>query len=517
MRTSRVVMLIMGCFAALIGVALLIAGGFLSWGYFIQRDGGEIALPREKYETSSSALISDDIDVFDSADRPDTMGFDNLGHLTLKATATDPDKPVFIGVGPTADVTEYLQGVAHTKIDDISFDPFRVQYNDIPGDRAATPPAEQQLWSDSVTGPGTQRLSWDLRDGSWTAVVMNADASPGVAVDLQPGVHFDFLGPLALIVLLVAAVFVILGVPLIVVGAIGLGKDARPLAPQADTSTALPERPSTPHATESGYPAALTGERDEHLSRWLWLVKWFLAIPHYIVLLFLGIAFFFSTIAAGFAILFTGRFPRGLFEFNVGVLRWAWRVQFYSYSALGTDHYPPFTLRSTAYPADFTVDYPEKLSRGLVLVKWWLLAIPHYLVLALLAGGWYAGYRVVGNDGDLGFAGQPYFFSSVLGLLVLIVGFVLLFTARYPKGLFDLVMGINRWVFRVTAYAALMRDDYPPFRLDQGPAEPNTNLPPPPPDMDQPAHSEPVSAPAPQQNAGEHEAQPPHPRDWFNG
>ncbi|MBY4210181.1 DUF4389 domain-containing protein [Rhodococcus fascians] len=221
----------------------------------------------------------------------------------------------------------------------------------------------------------------------------------------------------------------------------------------------------------SRYPVTLTGERPESLSRGLWIVKWLLAVPHYIVLVFLAAGFVVTTFVAGVAILFTGRYPRGLFHFNVGVLRWMWRVQFYSYSALGTDRYPPFTLHRTDYPADFAVEYPERLSRGKVLVKWWLLALPHYLVLSVLAGGWYAGFRVTGNGGDTGFAGQPYLFSTALGVLVLIAGISLLFTGRYPRGLFDLVLGINRWVYRVAAYAALMTDDYPPFRLDLGPED----------------------------------------------
>jgi hypothetical protein len=221
------------------------------------------------------------------------------------------------------------------------------------------------------------------------------------------------------------------------------------------------------------YPVRVRGDLDPALSRWQWLVKWILAIPHYIILLFLHIAYFVVTVIAFFAILFTGKYPRALFDFNVGVMRWRWRVLFYALSALGTDRYPPFSLQpNPEYPADLEVDYPEQLHRGLVLIKWWLLAIPHYLVLLAFYGG---GRFFMGNHG-MGHHHHHWGGGNVsvplIGILLLIAVVALLFTARYPKGLYDFVIGINRWGIRVRAYASLMRDEYPPFRLDMGPREP---------------------------------------------
>jgi hypothetical protein len=220
------------------------------------------------------------------------------------------------------------------------------------------------------------------------------------------------------------------------------------------------------------HPVSVSAQLDPGLSRWKWLVKWLLAIPHFVVLVFLWIAFCAVTFLAGVAILFTGRYPQGMFEFNLGVLRWTWRVNYYcSSGGLGTDRYPPFSLgREPGYPAVLDIAYPERLSRGLVLVKWWLLALPHYVILAILAGG------VLGWDDDGWRIGGG---GGLLSLLVLIAGVILLVTGSYPRSLFDLIIGVNRWVMRVIAYAALMTDRYPPFRLDQGGIEPGTPLPPP--------------------------------------
>ncbi len=199
----------------------------------------------------------------------------------------------------------------------------------------------------------------------------------------------------------------------------------------------------------NAYPLVLKAELTEPLSRWLWLIKWLLLTPHFIVLAVLWIGFLISWVISLFAILFTGRYPEGLFNYNTGVMRWSWRVGFYGYQALGTDRYPPFTLKSTDYPADLEVKYPQDLSKGLVLIKWWLLAFPHLVVVGFFQGGWGEGQH------------------GLISIFTIFAAVYLLFTGSYHKDLFSLIIGMNRWVYRVGGYVALMTDEYPPFKLSE--------------------------------------------------
>ena len=213
-------------------------------------------------------------------------------------------------------------------------------------------------------------------------------------------------------------------------------------------------------------PVRVTGTYDPELSRWLWIVKIILAIPHYIVLAFLWLAFIFLTFVAFGAVLFTGVYPRKIFDFNLGVLRWSWRVNFYAVAAFGTDTYPPFTLDFVPdYPARLDIDYPRDLPRGWSLLKSWLLGLPHYLIVGLFVG---AGMFVSSaGDGDQAFSSTP----GLIDILVITAGLVLLFVGTYPRPIFDLVMGLDRWVIRVVAYGSFMTGGYPPFRLDSGGGE----------------------------------------------
>ena len=179
-------------------------------------------------------------------------------------------------------------------------------------------------------------------------------------------------------------------------------------------------------------------------SRRLWLVKWcLLAVPHYPILIGLYLLYPLVTIAAGIAILFTGRYPRPLFDFNVGVLRWSWRLMNYRFPMNTTDKYPPFTLASVPdYPADLEVDYPESLTNRAVLLQRWLLGLPQIILCWSL---------------------EPF-----LQTLCVVNAVWLLCIGTINQGMFDLLMGIVRWRYRVAVYVSLMRDEYPPFRMDLG-------------------------------------------------
>ncbi len=462
----------------LLGALLVsIAGGLAFGGLLIsalagvQRDGQFLNTSTERFAYDSYALTTQPRDIqLDAGDGALPAG---IATIQLKATSIPSTNAVFIGVARQADVDAYLSSVRHTELTDVRTDPFRAVYRDVPGSSVPAPPTEQTFWTASASGTGTQVISVDVRSGSWAVVVMNADGSPTGAVALQAGFRSSLFAPVGLTLLTVAGLLTLVGIPLMLIGANLLGKGLDPsLTADVDRRGGLPENPhrsssDDPTRDVLAYPARLTGYLQPRLSRWLWLVKWFLVIPHLVVLWLLWTACFVSTIAAGFVILFTGRYPAGLFAFSVGVFRWTWRVQFYA-AAFGTDLYPPFTLaRVPDYPADFDVPFPARLHRGLVLVKWWLLALPHLIIVAALTGAWSTSVVVLPGSGDVIRTTAP----SLLGLLAFIAGFALLFTARYPKPLFALVVGIHRWTYRVAAYVFLLRDEYPPFRLDQGPED----------------------------------------------
>jgi hypothetical protein len=454
---GRVALVVAGSVLALIAVGLMVGGGALLWADQTKRDeAGYLSTPTERFSTDSYAITSESIDLVGAGAEGSRwlLSEDVLGDVRIRGEGAEGE--IFLGIGPTRDVEDYLAGVEHAEVSELDFDPFSVDYERKTGGEPRGEPAAEDFWAASTAGSGAQTLTWAAEEGEWSVVLMNADGSAGVAAEITAGAEANFLPWLAIVLLAVAVLILAAGAAMIYYG-------ARHAAVTAAPGVAAPPAARAPHAA-TVYPVAVRGELDSNLSRWLWLVKWLLVIPHVVVLAFLWIAFAVLTVVAAFAILFTTRYPRGIFDFNVGVLRWTWRVWFYSYWALGTDRYPPFTLGAVPdYPATLDVEYPERLNRWLPLVKW-LLAIPHLILVAIFVGGW--GWGPVGDDFDaLGFAG-------LVGILSVIAGVILLFAGRYPPALFDFIVGLDRWALRVGVYFGLMRDEYPPFRLDMGPREP---------------------------------------------
>jgi hypothetical protein len=185
---------------------------------------------------------------------------------------------------------------------------------------------------------------------------------------------------------------------------------------------------------ESAHPVTFDIAYPERLNRWLILVKWLLAIPHLIIANLLDNVAQLLAFVAFFTILFTGKWPEGMFKFTVGCLRWQYNV--YAYVLLLRDEYPPFSFDPGQYAVAFDVAYPEKLNRWLVFVKW-LLIIPNLIVFLLVALAW--------------------------AITLIVAWFAILFTGRYPRGLFDFAVGVMRWSARLNAYVYLMTDKYPPF------------------------------------------------------
>ena len=206
---GRVLLLIVGSLGVLIGLALLVAGGFALWADQTQRDDdGYLTTPSETFSTSQYALASEGLDV--NAEGPDWLTDpDRFGRIKIEATSND-GRPLFVGIGPEGAVNGYLRGVAHDVVNDVNFDPFSVDYARRSGGPPRSDPAAQRFWAARATGSRDESLTWDVESGDWSVVVMNADGSRGVDVDLAVGARLGFLLWLA-IGLLVGGAVVLVG------------------------------------------------------------------------------------------------------------------------------------------------------------------------------------------------------------------------------------------------------------------------------------------------------------------
>lgn len=197
---------------------------------------------------------------------------------------------------------------------------------------------------------------------------------------------------------------------------------------------------------DAGSAVGLGVEYEEKLSRLILLLKTFLGwlyvlIPHGIVLYIFAIVALVLHVVAFVIVLFTGQYPRGIFDIMVAYHAWNARVN--AYLNLMTDRYPPFALSAPDYPVYVNIEYPEAVSRGTAALRfflgWFYVGIPHGIALIVL---------------------------SLLAFVCIVIGwFAILFTGQFPRALFDFVEGTMRWGLRVNAYLFLLNDRYPPFSL----------------------------------------------------
>jgi hypothetical protein len=232
LSAGRVVLIILGSIVALLGLALVVGGGFLLWVDRTQREGGYLTTPTERFATPTYGLTRERLEV--DADGPNWVWNENwLGKVRIRADSASA-KSIFIGIGREAAVAGYLGRVAHADVEDIELDPFRVDYRQIPGAAPRRPPGAQNFWVVSASGQERQTLTWKVREGEWSVVLMNADGSRGVAADVDLGAKLSFL--------LWVAIGLLIGGALILAGSIALILLAARRRPP-------PATPATPAAT----------------------------------------------------------------------------------------------------------------------------------------------------------------------------------------------------------------------------------------------------------------------------
>jgi hypothetical protein len=240
---GRVSLIVLGSIGVLFGLALLVGGGFLLWADRTQREDGYLTTPTERFATPTYALTRTRLEV-DTEGEGWVLNESWFGKVRIRGESSG-DKTLFIGIGPQAEVARYLGTVAHANVQDIDFDPFRVTYLSVSGDAPQAPPTEQSFWAASASGVGTQTLTWKVREGDWTVVLMNADGSRGVAADVDLGAKLSFLLWVA-IGLLVGGVLVSVGSAALIV----LAARTRP----------RPPAPPVPPAVGSGSGSAAAPE-----------------------------------------------------------------------------------------------------------------------------------------------------------------------------------------------------------------------------------------------------------------
>jgi hypothetical protein len=207
-RPRRTLPIVLATLAGLVAALFLTAGGASLYADQQKGDDGWFSTGDARFQTDTRALATENLDL-DLDGTGALLRDGRAGQARLQVTSSERG-PVFVGIARTDDVERYLGGTAHATLTDVETSPFRATTERAVGDRVPADPAAQDIWAASASGAGMQSLEWDIEDGDWSAVVMNADGSPGVDVQASAGADVSFLQPLGIGLLGAALVFALL-------------------------------------------------------------------------------------------------------------------------------------------------------------------------------------------------------------------------------------------------------------------------------------------------------------------
>ncbi|HKX75901.1 MAG TPA: DUF4389 domain-containing protein, partial [Acidimicrobiia bacterium] len=274
MSVGKTLTALLGAVIALVAAGLIAGGAGLLWAYGTQRTAdGYFTSSDVELSTDGYALVSGEIDL---GSRPsDWFPTGQLATIRLNVESTE-EESVFVGIGPAHEVDAFLADAAISEVTRLGPNAGEVAYREVEGDASPAQPSRQTFWAVSAEGPGSQTITWEAEQGEWTVVIMNSDATAGLAVEASAAASTELLVPIG------GGLFVV-GLFIAAISALLLVVVLR-----------RPAEPATPRMAAAGgfgpYPVRLEADLDSGLSRWLWLVKWFLAIPHFIILGVLWIA-----------------------------------------------------------------------------------------------------------------------------------------------------------------------------------------------------------------------------------
>jgi hypothetical protein len=216
MNGRSIALVVSGALATLFAAGLVAIGGLALWGDSQKDSDGYLSTDTHRFEAGTRALSTENLDV-NLGDADWLAQTNDLGKVRLQVDSRG-DAPVFVGIARTSDVEHYLAGVSHTTLADVDSSPFAASYDHHAGDRRPVAPADSRIWAASEHGSGKQTLNWEIHDGDWSVVVMNADGSAGVDADVSTGAKVPFLDDIGWSALGSGGFVLVFGIALMVMG-----------------------------------------------------------------------------------------------------------------------------------------------------------------------------------------------------------------------------------------------------------------------------------------------------------